>query len=330
MFFNLYLILARSKSIYWSSIIAMSFLIISCTEYQENQNDFQENSQMALDFAMNTAIEKSSQDENSHEPQLDKNGSFAIESEITDQQNSLSDLSNDFTDGSKTDAHATDVHKLSVNQLNQIFILKAQISKTSRNEMHTLIEAGANINFQNPNGDTAIILATLAKNQEVVKYLIEAKADLLQVNEQGETVFSLLEKRGDEYNEVRKIINQKIWANSKFRLNLGYLTMPKIKLVNQYNTQHFEVFLRSNNPFIQKYYAELTIIKGHGQIKLDENSKICQLEEFQTGTPLMQCSLEYSYIPNEKNLEMIFQVNIFTEDGTLVISQISSSIFPQH
>jgi ankyrin repeat protein len=48
-----------------------------------------------------------------------------------------------------------------------------------------LLAAGENVNYQNFNGDTPLILATINENYEVVEMLLDANADVNKINKSG-------------------------------------------------------------------------------------------------------------------------------------------------
>merc|ERR1712066_729686 len=66
--------------------------------------------------------------------------------------------------------------------------LMLNIDGTFKSEIATLlIEKGCPLDFQNPFGDSALSLAVEKNNEEAVKMLIEAKADTQIKNKEGQT-----------------------------------------------------------------------------------------------------------------------------------------------
>ena len=73
--------------------------------------------------------------------------------------------------------------------------------------MRVLLEHGANINMQDERGDSALMKACIARNNEAVKLLLESKADIDLVNKRGFTaLLSIIEEDASEYREIAQLL----------------------------------------------------------------------------------------------------------------------------
>ncbi len=77
-----------------------------------------------------------------------------------------------------------------------------------------LIDAGANVNASDINGDTALMKALDSKNPNTVKMLIDAGADLQAVNKDGDNILMLASKNGN-LDLVKMLIERGVDLNIK-------------------------------------------------------------------------------------------------------------------
>jgi hypothetical protein len=79
------------------------------------------------------------------------------------------------------------------------------VGSGSTETVKLLIDYGADVNLQDDEGQTALMLATITDRPEMVKLLIRAKADLSIKNKRGETALSISESfRRDDIAEMLK------------------------------------------------------------------------------------------------------------------------------
>ena len=72
------------------------------------------------------------------------------------------------------------------------------------NALEKSLQLGADINFQDANGDTALIKATKANNKEIAKYLVENGADAQIANNAGYTALDIA--KANKFTQITKII----------------------------------------------------------------------------------------------------------------------------
>lgn len=76
----------------------------------------------------------------------------------------------------------------------------------SSNIIKLLINAGANVNAKDKNGNTPLMFASIIKNSEIVNLLIKAGANVNDVNESGTTALIYAAARGDK-KTVKLLLN---------------------------------------------------------------------------------------------------------------------------
>lgn len=93
----------------------------------------------------------------------------------------------------------------------------------------TLIDAGADINFQNNDGSTALHVAAFFCRPEIVKMLLEKKADKTIKNKYGATPY---ENVAGSYSDVKSVYEmmEKMLAPMGLKLDYAYIekTRPEV------------------------------------------------------------------------------------------------------
>lgn len=92
-----------------------------------------------------------------------------------------------------------------------------------------LIEAGADLNFKNNDGSTALHVAAFFCKPDMVKMLLEKKADKTIKNKYGSTAYEIV---SGPYSEVKTLYEQmkQMLEPMGVKLDLGYIekTRPVI------------------------------------------------------------------------------------------------------
>lgn len=94
-----------------------------------------------------------------------------------------------------------------------------------------LIQAGADINFQNNEGSTALHIAAFFCRPEIVKMLLEKKADKTIRNKYGSTAY---ESVAGSYNDVKPVYEmmEKMLGPMGLKLDYAYIEKTRPEIAN--------------------------------------------------------------------------------------------------
>ena len=131
-----------------------------------------------------------------------------------------------------------------VDSFSENLALAVAINKFNIKEIKTLIESGANVDTQDSDNNTSLIVAvknivnnnketTKSFDLELIKLLIEKGANKNIVNNKGETALSIAKKRG--YKKIIDLLDNKNDSQKKENLSMNMLLNKKLTDVEKIN-----------------------------------------------------------------------------------------------
>lgn len=118
------------------------------------------------------------------------------------------------------------VRQIEASPLELVMIARAGTGLLTEEELHTCLAAGANIDAQDENGNTALIKTVSVspageRQEEIVQFLLRNEARIDIRNKSNFTAFSLSVENGHT-NIVQLFINAKINVNVPLNINLSF------------------------------------------------------------------------------------------------------------
>ncbi len=174
-----------------------------------------------------------------------------------------------------------DVNKSDLN--GNTLLMLATLAKAKPDIVEKLINAGADINVQNNIGNTPLILATSNNNEELVKLFIKKNADLHIENDDGKTAFVYA-----YYNRNVNIFDILLNAGAKIEeinKHIGHDTvLTHVLADNNCSTQFIEAILRTN-PDVNKIVNNKTPLML--AINRDTGWQVKSTTTFETMVPVV-------------------------------------------
>lgn len=167
-----------------------------------------------------------------------------------------------------------------------ILIISSLKYKNGCELLKTFILNGANINCQNKDGNTPLIMATKIDNMEYIKLLINNGADCNIKNNNGESIYSIL-FQNKKINNIHSLVKENL------------LLINEYSYFNYINHNNFESYEMFKN-FVLKF-GELMI----NNIKIEDTNTILEYvieNEYD--------ELDYDNYPDNDFIEYIINMNV--------------------